>query len=281
MKDFLCLLYLSGIIFLSRFYFVECATRMVATFRIPPGTPKIVVAILEHHRRRVMDILLDKLNPIEITESDIKSVRFLKDRTIDIQWNTETKIITLTYSYLTEILQTLMTEHIKNDVVTRLSVRTLDNHRNIVGVYAIRNIPEGIYPFKTLLGHCFAEDPIIEIPKDSPDIQDIRAFLDEFFLGDTTYPLPVLGPNSINVAYFLNHSDTPNVKIVTTPECTYSIYQTSRAIQCGEELTINYNDFASKKFPFQRIQKQLDPNKTYLTSCPVATTSRKRQHLSN
>lgn len=256
---------------------------MTIVFRVPPKTPKIVVTILKHHQKRVFQWILKTLPLDSDSESEIQTktryIWFVKDSNINYQWFADKHTMKLNNYYLTKILQTLMAEHIQNDVVTRLSVRTLENGTQIIGVYAIRDIPADVFPFKTLLGHCFAEEPIIEVPKHSSELQDARAFLDEFFLGDTTYPLPVLGPNSINVSYFMNHSDTPNIRLVRIPECTYSIYQTSRAIQRGEELTINYNDFESKKFPFQNIQKQLDPQGLYLTPRPRPKTAatRKRQ----
>jgi hypothetical protein len=170
-----------------------------------------------------------------------------------------------------EILRVLMTEHIQNDVRVRLAPRMLPDGRAIIGVFAIRDIPAGAYPFKTLLGHCFAENPLVEVPKAAPEIQDVRAFLDEFFLGTDTYPLPPTGPNGINVSYFLNHSNTPNVAIVNAPgeSCEYTVYQTSRAIRAGEELTLDYRHFIHPKpkkgrTTWEHIRQQLDPTSAYL-----------------
>jgi hypothetical protein len=253
---------------------------MAVTFRVPPRTPKIVVTILKYHQERVFEWIRETL-PLD-SESDIltkmQMLWFVKDDKINHpQWIASKNRVKLNYFYLTKILQKIMAEHIQNDVVTRLSVRTLENGTHIIGVYAIRDIPAGTYPFKTLLGHCFAEEPTIKILKDSPEVQDVRAFLDEFFLGDTTsYMLPALGPNSINVGYFLNHSEEPNIRHVQVPGCTYSVYQTTRAIRRGEELTIDYNDFVSRELPFQAIQKQLDPHGLYLKPRPKTAATRKR-----
>lgn len=171
-----------------------------------------------------------------------------------------------------EILTALMKAHIENEVYVRLAPRMLPDGTHIIGVVAIRDIPAGAYPFKTLLGHCFAENPLVEVPKDAPEVAAVRSFLDEFFLGADKYPLPLAGPNSINASYFLNHSATPNVAIVRAPggECDYSVYQTSRAIAAGEELTIDYRHFIhpnpKRGMTWDTIQRQLDPQRVYLES---------------
>lgn len=248
----------------------------MTTFILPPRTPSIVKDILTYHHGRVLEwIQTLSIVPEAMKQSNASNLRiqFVKNPNINASWNTErqtkkgTPISTLTLNafYLEKLLQQLMTEHIKEDIMTRMAVRKINDHTSIIGVYAIRDIPANAYPFKTLLGHCFAENPTIYVKKDTPEIQGVRSFLDEFFLGTDSYPLPILGPNSINVSYFLNHSDTPNVAIVSVPECEYSVYQTTRYIRTGEELTINYNDFESKKLPFHTIQSQLDPQKVYLS----------------
>ena len=246
------------------------------TFILPPKTPAIVKEILAYHRERVMQWLMQWLHPdIKAPTDAQKSVRRIHCvKNDNTKWVPETSTLTLNVYYLDELMKHLMTEHIQHDIVTRMAVRKIDAQTSIIGVYAIRDIPKDTFPFKTLLGHCFAENPVIKLNKNTPEIQKVRSFLDEFFLGVTDYPLPVLGPNSINVSYFLNHSDTPNVALVATPECFYTVYQTIQPIKSGEELTINYNDFVSKKMPFYTLQKQLDPTQSYLT--PRPSTKRHR-----
>jgi hypothetical protein len=171
------------------------------------------------------------------------------------------------------ILDELMLNHIENDVYTRLSMREIalaDGRKTyIVGVYAIRDIPAGINPFKTLLGDCFGENPVVYLPNDHLRLQETRSFLSEFFIGDAkNFALPILGPNSISVVYFMNHSNTPNMTMEETDECQYKIYKTKTVIKTGEELVIDYREFVSHKngLPFEALQAQLDPTNSYLSA---------------
>lgn len=229
---------------------MSLASPTLWRFRFPNGTQPLVKQIFRAHPERVAAFM----------KGDTY-VSFIKQK---------------------EILTALMKEHIENDVYVRLIPRMLPNGMHIIGVFAIRDIPAGVFPFKTLLGHCFAENPVVEVPKDAPEIQSVRAFLDEFFLGDMTYPLPPLGPNTISASYFLNHSADPNVAIVRDPEnkCDYLVYQTSRAISAGEELTIDYRHFIQPKrrMTWDTVQRQLDPNRLYLEEPIKRGTKRSFSH---
>jgi len=254
-----------------------CVTMVTVAFTLPPKTPVIVSHILTYHSERVMDwiVHLEQNNFKEALKDFLSTtdthtdrrirIHFVKNEKINMLWSADKSTFTMNTFYLDKLLKHLMTEHIQKDIMTRMSVRRINDQTSIIGVYAIRDIPENTFPFKTLLGYCFAENPTIEINKNTQEIQEVRSFLDEFFLGTDEYPLPVLGPNSINVSYFLNHSDTPNIVLDTVDECEYTVYKTSRPIKKGEELTIDYNDFVSKERPFHTIQEQLDPTGIYLS----------------
>jgi hypothetical protein len=169
------------------------------------------------------------------------------------------------------ILPELMMRHIEKDVYTRLSVREIElkdgRKIHIVGVYAIRDIPKGINPFKTLMGDCFGENPVVYIPNNDGRLQQTRSFLNEFFIGNASqFALPILGPNSISVVYFMNHSDTPNMTMEETEECQFKIYKTRQAIPSGTELTLDYREFISPNqgLTLDFLQKQLDPGHHYL-----------------
>jgi hypothetical protein len=59
------------------------------------------------------------------------------------------------------------------------------------------------------------------------------------------YSLPYLGFNSINITFFLNHSDKPNLNIISDG-CEYMGFRTNRKIKRGEELFIDYNKYNNK-----------------------------------
>ncbi len=70
-------------------------------------------------------------------------------------------------------------------------------------------------------------------------------FLRDFFLSDRNdvYPVPLKGPDTIDVSYYLNHGDEANLDIVTVPGCPRTVFMTKRDVEKGEELTINYRQF--------------------------------------
>ena len=72
-----------------------------------------------------------------------------------------------------------------------------------------------------------------------------------------TYPLPSKGLNSINIIYYLNHSNEPNTEFCFTENLDdFVSFVTSRDVKEGEELTQDYNNLSNnkeelfKQFPF-------------------------------
>ena len=72
-----------------------------------------------------------------------------------------------------------------------------------------------------------------------------------------TYPLPSKGLNSINIIYYLNHSNEPNTEFHFTEDLDdFVSFVTSRGVKEGEELTQDYNNLSNdkeellKQFPF-------------------------------
>lgn len=165
-------------------------------------------------------------------------------------------------SDLNYVLAKVMRHHIAKDVYARLKATSYGG----VGVFAIRPIPKGVFPFRTLAGLCYAEE---SINLDKTDIARIhpnmKAYMDDFFIGDEgKFPIPMLGPNGMDISFYLNHSDTPNMEIVYHPTCKYTTYRTSREIRDGEELSIDYCKFARAA---DALRAQLDPHGIYLR-CP-------------
>jgi SET domain-containing protein len=131
-------------------------------------------------------------------------------------------------------------KHLKNDIYCRLGVSKVHG----VGVIAIKDIQKGTMPFATLSKE---KDKIITLT--SNDIKDInpnvRKILQDFF-GDKNskdYDVYAYGPNYINISFYLNHCDNPNIDIIEDTENNYFIFITNRIIKKGEELFINYNKY--------------------------------------
>ncbi len=131
-------------------------------------------------------------------------------------------------------------QHLKNDIYCKIGVSNVHG----VGVIAIKDIPKGINPFVTLSKE---KDKIITLSKD--DIKDIHPnvckILTDFF-GDkksNNYDVYAYGPNYINISFYLNHSDNPNIDVIEDTESNYYSFITNRKIKKGEELFINYNKY--------------------------------------
>jgi len=134
-------------------------------------------------------------------------------------------------------------QHLKNDIYCRIGVSKVHG----VGVIAIKDIPKGTRPFATLSKE---KDKIINLSKD--DIKDIhpnvRKILTDFF-GDKKiddYDVYAYGPNYINISFYMNHSDKPNIDVIEDTESNYYSFITNRKIKKGEELFINYNKYSEE-----------------------------------
>lgn len=172
---------------------------------------------------------------------------------------------TLTKEAMKAALYAVMLSHLKKDVYTRLRPTDFGG----VGVFAIRDIPAGVYPFRSIAGVCpvYENDHVSVRKADVAAIDErLSAYLADFLVSnDDDFPIPLSGPNRLTQDFFLNHSETPNLSIEYRDDCEYSVYKTNRRIRAGEQLTIDYRMFNTA---FSIVQKQLDPKREYLPSAP-------------
>jgi SET domain-containing protein len=107
-----------------------------------------------------------------------------------------------------------------------------------VGVFAIRRIPKGINPFEMPIPPKLVKLTDTDIRPLAPGVkQMIRQFAVK---QDGHYVLSTLGFNLLELEYFVNHSNNPNLLFDDDQGC----YRTARPIACGEELTGDYNHYA-------------------------------------
>ena len=110
-----------------------------------------------------------------------------------------------------------------------------------VGVVAIRDIPKNTNPFKIL-----KKTKSIDIPKNklTKVPKEVIKMCDDFFGSpdDDFYTIPNSGLNSINVSYFMNHSNKPNIDIFYQKN-NVAIFKTNKVVKKGTKLTINYDNF--------------------------------------
>lgn len=136
-------------------------------------------------------------------------------------------------------LEELVTKHLKEDVYCRLKNSKIHG----VGVFAIKDIPKGINPFKVL-----KEDTYINIPEENlKDLnKNIKKMLNDFvgINSDKTFSIPSNGLNSISISFFINHSKNPNIEIRNSEKDNeYVQFFTKRLIKDGEELFIDYDEY--------------------------------------
>jgi len=143
------------------------------------------------------------------------------------------------------------------DIQTPGKVRLLNNLKNEtycaigksevhgIGVIAIRDIPSGTNPFK-LPNHVVRSEIIDISPEDVEDFpEEIQDRIKDFFVKAPhgLYPVHVNGLNGINISFYLNHSEEPNVGFDDNTKIygnKFRPFMTLREIKKGEELVWDY-----------------------------------------
>lgn len=115
-----------------------------------------------------------------------------------------------------------------------------------VGVIAIKDIPEGTNPFSRP-DNAPLHDRTIPLSKRELKRLNpaVRELVTDFFIpvfdekGNPYYPVAQRGLNGMDISFYLNHNDNPNLGLVSSGGPYYD-FQTTRKINKGEELFINY-----------------------------------------
>lgn len=103
-----------------------------------------------------------------------------------------------------------------------------------IGVFAIRDIPKGC---RTVFSKPNGGWITLSMEEAASLPEHTRVFIETYYLYDEeNYFIPDHGCKVMDMASYLNHSNTPN--LVSVDEGNY--FETTRAIVCGEELFINY-----------------------------------------
>lgn len=136
-------------------------------------------------------------------------------------------------------LKKRLIKNLKEGICCRVGVSTF--LPNQVGVIATRDIPKGVDPFQIP-----DEDwngKVISLTHQDLNSLDstTRDMVNDFYHPDETglYPVNANGLNALDVSFYLNHSDTPNIKVYHAPG-EYYRFKTKRPIRKGEELTYRY-----------------------------------------
>ena len=130
-------------------------------------------------------------------------------------------------------------KNLKYDTYTRLFP---DAHGG-VGVFAIKDIPKGANPFKINNAPCMPHK-IVDVPDSFVQTLDsnVKKIISDFYvLENGKWGIPKPGINANDITFYLNYSQTPNLKITNSKKCNMVIFKTLKNIPKGEELLINYD----------------------------------------
>ena len=107
-----------------------------------------------------------------------------------------------------------------------------------VGVFAIKDIPEDTKLFTGSPEKSFETISIDELEGCEPEVVEM---VKGFFASEKNgkYWIPDGGLNAIDISFFLNHSENPNVTTTADGDTFYA----ARYIAKGEELTTSYTLF--------------------------------------
>ncbi|MBI2617435.1 SET domain-containing protein-lysine N-methyltransferase [Candidatus Gottesmanbacteria bacterium] len=122
--------------------------------------------------------------------------------------------------------------NLRNDVYCRMKPSPIHG----VGVFAIRTIPKGINIFKGSQ-ESFYDFTKKELQKISKPVQ--KLIYDFCCIEKGKVFIPKAGLNSIDISFFVNHSNKPNVRF----DEEQGSFITLRKISSNEELVVDYSDF--------------------------------------
>ena len=121
-------------------------------------------------------------------------------------------------------------KHLQTEVYCRLGISPVHG----IGVFAIKDIPKGAKPLVSLIKikeYSFSKK---EINKLSASVRkEIRMFC---YYDKDEYLIPSIGLNAMNMAFYMNHSKTPNVKYLKNNDIV-----ALRKIKANEELFFDYD----------------------------------------
>ncbi len=110
-----------------------------------------------------------------------------------------------------------------------------------VGVFAVRDIPKNVNPFKGVQNQRWYEFKLSELK--SLD-KELLKMIDNFFVieKNKTVYIPRLGLNTMDMSFYVNNSKTPNIKTIDDG----LTFVTLRKIEKGEEVVVSYATYDDK-----------------------------------
>ena len=117
-----------------------------------------------------------------------------------------------------------------------------------VGVFAIKDIKEGVNPFKDEQPTTWVKLKKSELAKAS---EEVKKMLKGFFVEEGKYIWTNKdGFYSMGLSFYTNHSKNSNLRAIDTKNGT--IFLTKRKILKGEELLSDYSEFDEEKHYYMK-----------------------------
>lgn len=130
-------------------------------------------------------------------------------------------------------------EHLLNEVYCKLGVSPIHG----IGVFALRDIPAGVAPLKSMVTNKEIKFSRIELKKVP---SSVRRHLAMFCLVEKgRVAAPEIGMNAVNISTYLNHSKQPNLRFDDK-----DVLRAVHDIVRGEELTIDYDESFGEEHDF-------------------------------
>ncbi|CAE8711387.1 unnamed protein product [Polarella glacialis] len=151
-------------------------------------------------------------------------------------------------------------DHLRSEAYVHLAVSPIAG----VGVFAFRTIPVGIDPFPICNPHMGSKERVAfcsrtELMGMPPGVCDlVKSFFaplteDDSWTpqtdenGEILYGVLATGMNSLNLSWYLNHSDNPNISFKDADdEGGFNSFVTNRQIEAGEELVNDYRELGKE-----------------------------------
>lgn len=140
-----------------------------------------------------------------------------------------------------------MSDKLKKQILENLQntyCRLKPSKTHGVGVFAIRDIPKNREIFSGVCRQRWCKFKMSELRRFAPEI---KKMVDDFLVieKDGTVYLPQYGLNGMDISFFLNGSDNPNLKVVYDKQQVTRFF-TLKKIKKDEELFSSYADYDYK-----------------------------------
>lgn len=176
------------------------------------------------------------------------------------------------YMHDTSLSRKMLLNNLHHNTYCRLAPSKLSG----VGVIAIKNIDANIDPFQTVYKLDITSIDLTEKEVESLD-PGVKALIKDFFMKteEGTYPVYFNGLNAMDIAYYLNHSDNPNVAMVqkaanedsnlgnslreqvnSSKDLEYFTFRTIKRVAESEELTIDYYQHTRSLKEIMKVREQ-------------------------